>query len=122
MLNERRNDIGEIKRGDIIRVQLDDNKGSEQGGERPAVVIQNDIGNKYSPTLIVAFMTSKVKKHMPTHITCSPKDTGLPLESTILFEQIRTIDKIRVISKIGRIKENLLIAMAKPIMISFGLS
>lgn len=122
MNNNERRDIGELKWGDIIKIKLDDGKGSEQDGERPALVIQNNKGNKYSSTTIVALMTSKDKKYMPTHITCSSEDTGLPLESTILFEQIRTVDRCRIVKKMGRIRENLLKSIIKSLTITFGIS
>ena len=93
-----------FKRGDIILVNLDPVKGSEQGKTRPALIIQNDLGNKYSPTTIVAPITSKIfSKEFPTNVKINPKDSGLDRESTILLNQIRTIDNIRVIKKIGKL-------------------
>ncbi|MFH1511020.1 MAG: type II toxin-antitoxin system PemK/MazF family toxin [Candidatus Woesearchaeota archaeon] len=89
-----------VLRGDIVLVNLDPVVGSEQGKVRPAVVIQNNIGNEYSPTTIVAPITSKVfSKEFPTNVRVTPKDSGLEKESTILLNQIRTIDKSRIIKK-----------------------
>lgn len=96
----------EIKRGDIILVNLDPVIGSEQGKIRPAVVIQNDGGNKYSPTTIVAPITSKVyEKEYPTNVEIPIGHLGLTEASTILLNQIRTIDKRRIIKKIGELEE-----------------
>ena len=86
-----------VKRGDIYYADLSPVVGSEQGGIRPVLVIQNDIGNKYSPTVIAAAITSQINKaKMPTHIELAAKDYGLNKDSVILLEQIRTIDKIRL--------------------------
>ena len=85
-----------VKRGDIYYADLSPVVGSEQGGIRPVLVIQNDIGNKYSPTVIAAAITSQINKaKMPTHIELAAKDYGLNKDSVILLEQIRTIDKRR---------------------------
>ena len=91
--------IGEVKKGQIYFADLNPVKGSEQGGIRPVVIIQNDIGNRYSPTVIVAAVTARMKKKMPTHAKLS--SIGLAKESTVLLEQIRTIDKSRLLTKIG---------------------
>ena len=92
-----------VKRGDIYYADLSPVVGSEQGGIRPVLVIQNDIGNKYSPTVIAAAITSQINKaKMPTHIELAAKDYGLNKDSVILLEQIRTIDKRRLREKIGR--------------------
>ena len=94
-----------IKRGDIYLANLNPVEGSEQGGVRPVLVIQNDVANKCSPTVIVVPMTSKPKKiYLPTHIVL-PKKIGLREDSVLLFEQIRTIDKSRLISFIAPITE-----------------
>ena len=98
-----------VKRGDIYYADLSPVVGSEQGGIRPVLVIQNDIGNKYSPTVIAAAITSQINKaKMPTHIELAAKDYGLNKDSVILLEQIRTIDKRRLREKIGRIDEVLI--------------
>lgn len=89
----------EVKRGRIYLADLDPVTGSEQGGIRPVIVLQNDIGNKYSPTVIVAAITAKGKKNIPTHITVSAQ--CLPQRSTVLLEQLRTIDKSRLIEYMG---------------------
>lgn len=92
-----------VKRGDIYYADLSPVVGSEQGGIRPVLVIQNDIGNKYSPTVIAAAITSQINKaKMPTHIELAAKDYGLNKDSVILLEQIRTIDKRRLREKIDR--------------------
>ena len=97
-----------VKRGDIYYADLSPVVGSEQGGIRPVLVIQNDIGNKYSPTVIAAAITSQINKaKMPTHIELAAKDYGLNKDSVILLEQIRTIDKRRLREKIGRIDDGL---------------
>ena len=98
-----------VKRGDIYYADLSPVVGSEQGGIRPVLVIQNDIGNKYSPTVIAAAITSQINKaKMPTHIELAAKDYGLNTDSVILLEQIRTIDKRRLREKIGRIDDGLM--------------
>ncbi|MCI5997958.1 MAG: type II toxin-antitoxin system PemK/MazF family toxin [Peptoniphilaceae bacterium] len=90
-----------IKRGDIFYADLSPVVGSEQGGVRPVLVVQNDIGNKYSPTVIVAAITSQMNKvKLPTHVEVS-SEYGLPKNSVVLLEQIRTIDKKRLREKVG---------------------
>ena len=97
--------MNDIKRGEIYYADLSPVVGSEQGGIRPVVIIQNNIGNKYSPTTIVAIITSrKTKANIPTHVWVD-KDCGLPKESMIELEQIRTIDKSRLKERIGKINE-----------------
>jgi len=92
----------EIKRGSIILVNLEPVKGSEQGGVRPCLIIQNDKGNKYSPLTIIAPMTSKeFTKEFPTNVFVSKEDSGLDKDSTILLNQIKTIDKRRIIKELG---------------------
>ena len=111
-----------VKRGDIYYADLSPVVGSEQGGIRPVLVIQNDIGNKYSPTVIAAAITSQINKaKMPTHIELAAKDYGLNKDSVILLEQIRTIDKRRLREKIGRIDDGLMASVNNPLSISFGL-
>ena len=111
-----------VKRGDIYYADLSPVVGSEQGGIRPVLVIQNDIGNKYSPTVIAAAITSQINKaKMPTHIELAAKDYGLNKESVILLEQIRTIDKRRLREKIGRIDDGLMASVNNALSISFGL-
>ena len=111
-----------MKRGDIYYADLSPVVGSEQGGIRPVLVIQNDIGNKYSPTVIAAAITSQINKaKMPTHIELAAKDYGLNKHSVILLEQIRTIDKRRLREKIGRIDDGLMASVNNALSISFGL-
>lgn len=111
-----------VKRGDIYYADLSPVVGSEQGGRRPVLVIQNDIGNKYSPTVIAAAITSQINKaKMPTHIELAAKDYGLNKDSVILLEQIRTIDKRRLREKIGRIDDGLMASVNNALSISFGL-
>ena len=111
-----------VKRGDIYYADLSPVVGSEQGGIRPVLVIQNDIGNKYSPTVIAAAITSQINKaKMPTHIELAAKDYGLNKDSVILLEQIRTIDKRRLREKIGRIYDGLMASVNNALSISFGL-
>ena len=111
-----------VKTGDIYYADLSPVVGSEQGGIRPVLVIQNDIGNKYSPTVIAAAITSQINKaKMPTHIELAAKDYGLNKDSVILLEQIRTIDKRRLREKIGRIDDGLMASVNNALSISFGL-
>lgn len=110
----------EVQRGDIVLVNLGKGFGSEQGGIRPALVLQNDIGNIHSPTTIIAPITTKHKRIIPTHYWIKPtKNTGLKTTSLILFEQIRVIDKKRIITKIGHI--NISPRMEKKIKLSLSL-
>lgn len=93
-----------IKRGELYYADLSPAIGSEQGGIRPVLIVQNDIGNKFSPTTIVVNITSKEKKPIPTHISIhKSKENGLKVDSTILLEQLRTIDKCRIKEKIGQL-------------------
>lgn len=90
-----------VKRGDIFYADLSPVVGSEQGGVRPVLVVQNDVGNKYSPTVIIAAITSQMNKvKLPTHVEVSA-EFGLPKNSVVLLEQIRTIDKKRLREKVG---------------------
>ena len=110
-----------IKRGDLYYADLSPVVGSEQGGVRPVLVVQNDIGNKYSPTIIAAAITSKLNKaRMPTHIEVSAKEYGLDKDSVILLEQIRTIDKSRLKEKIGELGEYKMNQVNRAMMISLG--
>ena len=111
-----------IKRGDILLVNLDPVKGSEQGMIRSVLVIQNDISNEYSPTTIIAPITSKVyKKEYPTNVQISLKESGLKLESTVLFNQIRTIDKSRILRRLGQLAPELMRKADLAIKASLGL-
>jgi len=111
-----------IKRGEIYLVDLGDHIGSEQGGIRPAIILQNDIGNKYSSTTLICPLTSKVKKQMPTHVPLTPSDCGIKKDSTALCEQITVIDKELLMKKIGEIhSNNTILEINKKIMISLGI-
>ncbi|MBP3359470.1 MAG: type II toxin-antitoxin system PemK/MazF family toxin [Clostridia bacterium] len=112
-----------VKRGDIYYADLSPVVGSEQGGIRPVLIIQNDVGNKFSPTVIAAAITSKINKaKMPTHIELSAKDYGLNKDSVILTEQIRTLDKRRLKERIGKLDGELMDKVDEALSISFGLS
>lgn len=112
----------EIKRGDLFYADLSPVVGSEQGGVRPVLIIQNDIGNKYSPTVIVAAITSQINKaKLPTHIEISANEYGLNKDSVILLEQIRTIDKKRLREKIGNLDENIMSKIDNGLQVSLGL-
>ena len=112
-----------IKRGDMFYADLSPVVGSEQGGIRPVVIIQNDLGNKYSPTVIAAAITSQTNKNrLPTHIEIEAETEGLKSNSVILTEQIRTIDKSRLKEKIGHINdENVMNKINSALGVSFGL-
>lgn len=111
-----------VKRGDIYYADLSPVVGSEQGGVRPVLIVQNDIGNKYSPTVIAAAITSQINKaKMPTHIEISATDYGLNKDSVILLEQVRTIDKRRLREKIGHLDDPLMDSVNNALSVSFGL-
>ena len=112
-----------VKRGDMFYADLSPVIGSEQGGIRPVLVIQNDTGNKYSPTVIVSAIASQLNKSkLPTHIELDSKEFGLKSDSVVLTEQIRTIDKSRLKEKIGHIKDDKIMnRINSAIGISFGL-
>lgn len=111
-----------IKRGDIYYADLSPVIGSEQGGLRPVLIVQNDIGNRYSPTVIAAAITSRMtKSKLPTHIDINADNVGLAKDSVILLEQIRTIDKTRLKEKMGHLDDNLMQNVNNAITVSFGL-
>ena len=111
-----------IRRGDIYYADLSPVVGSEQVGLRPVLIVQNDIGNKYSPTVIAAAITSKMSKaKLPTHIDIYAKDVGLQKNSVILLEQIRTLDKRRLKEKMGHLDDAMMHHVNTAIAISFGL-
>lgn len=110
-----------IKRGDIFYADLSPVVGSEQGGIRPILIVQNDVGNKYSPTIIASAITSQLTKaKLPTHIEVQSGRFGLPRDSVILLEQIRTLDKRRLKSKIGSLDERTMNAVNRALLISLG--
>lgn len=112
-----------VRRGDIYYADLSPVVGSEQGGLRPVLIIQNDVGNRYSPTVIAAAITSRTSKNkMPTHIEVYAERTGLAKDSVILLEQIRTLDKTRLREKMGHLDEPAMDRVNAAISVSFGLS
>ena len=112
-----------IKRGDMFYADLSPVVGSEQGGIRPVIIIQNDLGNKYSPTVIAAAITSQLgKTRLPTHIKIGSQNVGLKTDSVVLAEQVRTIDKSRLKEKIGHIEDkNLMNKINSALGVSIGL-
>ncbi len=111
-----------VRRGDIYYADLSPVIGSEQGGIRPVLIVQNDVGNKYSPTVIAAAITSRVSKSkLPTHIEVYADKYGLARDSVILLEQIRTLDKKRLKEKMGHLDEDVMIRVNDAITVSFGL-
>ena len=111
-----------IKRGEYYYADLSPSQGSEQGGRRPVVVIQNDVGNFYSPTVIVAVITSKPKKQLPTHIPLRADTSALPKDSIILLEQLRTIDKKRLGRYIGTLNPGTMQQLDHAMLVSLGLT
>ena len=110
-----------IKRGEIYYADLNPVVGSEQGGIRPIIVLQNDVGNKYSPTVIAAATTSRLTKaKLPTHIELTRQDSPLPKDSVVLLEQIRTIDKSRIKEKIGELSPDLMERINNALIVSLG--
>lgn len=111
-----------VKRGDIYFADLSPVVGSEQGGMRPVLIVQNDTGNKHSPTVIAAAITSQTgKARLPTHIELNANSVGLSRSSVILLEQIRTIDKSRLRERMGRLDEATMTAVDNALAVSFGL-
>jgi mRNA interferase MazF len=118
-MNQKNSDV---QRGDIFYADLNPVVGSEQGGVRPVLVIQNDVGNKYSPTVIAAAITSQPKKHsMPTHVDVA-QQYGFSEDSMVMLEQIRTIDKSRLDIFVGRLDKNVMKKIDEALEISVGLS
>jgi len=112
-----------VKRGDIYYADLSPVVGSEQGGLRPVLIVQNDVGNKYSPTVIAAAITSQVSKNrLPTHIDVLADSFGLAKDSVILLEQIRTIDKSRLRERMGKLDSGTMSAVDNALAVSFGLT
>ena len=112
-----------VKRGDIFYADLSPVVGSEQGGVRPVLIVQNDTGNRHSPTVIAAAITSQTgKARLPTHISVSPLSCGLPKQSIILLEQVRTLDKQRLRQRMGQVDSDVMERVDAAIAVSFGLS
>lgn len=112
-----------ILRGQIYYADLDPSLGSEQGGVRPVLVIQNDIGNRHSPTLIVAAITGRLyaKHNLPTHLLI-PCSVGLKTDSIVLLEQIRTIDKMRLLRYVGKVDDEMMEVIDKGLFVSLGIT
>lgn len=112
-----------VKRGDIFYADLSPVVGSEQGGIRPVLIVQNDMGNRYSPTVICAAITSQINKaKLPTHIEIDSHNCTLVKDSVVLLEQVRTIDKKRLREKICRLNEDLMKKVDKSLLVSMGLN
>lgn len=111
-----------VKRGDIYYADLSPVVGSEQGGLRPVLIVQNDVGNKFSPTVIAAAITSqKYKTNLPTHIQVHADECGLARDSIVLLEQVRTLDKRRLKEKMGNLDSEDMLRVNKALFVSFGL-
>ena len=111
-----------VKRGDIYYADLSPVVGSEQGGVRPVLIVQNDVGNKYSPTVIAAAITSQQEKsRLPTHISVNGNQCGLSKDSVVLLERVRTIDKQRLKERMGNLSTNDMNKINKALTVSFGL-
>jgi len=112
----------QVKRGEIFFASLNPVQGSEQGGIRPVLVVQNDVGNQYSPTTIVAAITSQVdKSRLPTHVKIGGAESGLKRDSLVLTEQIRTIDKARLQQKISELSPGAMSRVDQALAVSFHL-
>ena len=111
-----------IKRGDSYYADLNPAVGSEQGGIRPVLVVQNDVGNCYSPTIIIAVLTSKSKKKLPTHISIHSGEGNIAMDSTVLLEQLRTIDKFRLQKYVGSISGETMDRIDRAMLVSLGLN
>lgn len=112
-----------IRRGEIYYADLSPVVGSEQGGVRPVLIVQNDVGNRYSPTVIAAAITSQREKtKLPTHIELAAENSGLQKNSIVLLEQIRTLDKKRLKEKMGRLDESAMDKIDNALSVSFGLT
>ena len=112
----------EVHRGEVFYADLSPVVGSEQGGVRPVLIVQNEIGNRHSPTVIAAAITSRLDKaRLPTHINIRAADTGLAKDSVVLLEQIRTLDKHRLRERMGRVDGAVMERVDDAIAVSFGL-
>ncbi|HHX26783.1 MAG TPA: type II toxin-antitoxin system PemK/MazF family toxin [Firmicutes bacterium] len=113
----------ELRRGDIYYADLNPVIGSEQGGTRPVLILQNDIGNRYSPTTIIAAITSRIRKaKLPTHVELPTEQSRLPQDSVALLEQLRTIDRQRLTEKISHLDSSIMEQVDKALEISLGLT
>jgi mRNA interferase MazF len=117
------NSLFSVKRGEVYFADIGEGIGSEQSGVRPVLILQNDVGNKHSPTTIVALMTSSFKKlSLPVHLLLKKEKSLLPSDSIILLEQIRTIDKQRLIRKISQLDEDKMTEINQALSISMGIT
>ena len=114
-------DMKNVKRGDIYYADLSPVVGCEQGGTRPVLIVQNNVGNYHSPTVIVAILTSKTKKKLPTHISVDSGEGNLSVSSTVLLEQLRTIDKDRLQRYIGSVSDEKMNEVDQAMLVSLGL-
>ena len=114
--------VHSVYRGDILYADLEPVIGSEHGGVRPVLVIQNDIGNRHSPTVIVAVITSRIKRRQPTHVNLNGRQCGLHSDSTIMLEQLRTLDKQRLLGYAGSVGKAKMKEVDKALEISIGTS
>ena len=121
MENNLKKEKNDIKRGQVWYVNLENGVGSEQSGRRPCLIIQNNTGNRFSPTVVVAVLTTKLDKHnLPTHALLS-EQSGLPKRSIVLLEQLKTIDKRRIKQYITSLTRNDLLKVDRALMVSLGL-
>lgn len=112
----------QVRRGDVFFADLSPVVGSEQGGVRPVLVIQNDIGNRYSPTVIIAAITSQIDKaKLPTHVELKAAEHGIERDSVVLLEQIRTIDKRRLRERVAHVDGDVMARVDEALLISLGL-
>lgn len=109
-----------MKRGDIYRADLDPVVGSEQGGVRPVVIIQNDTGNLHSPTVIVAAVTTRAKPRLPVHVHITAAESGLQRDSVVLLEQVRTLEKTRLTRYLGTLGEDAMQRIDRALGLSLG--
>ena len=115
--------MNNIRRGDIYYADLSPVVGSEQGGLRPVLIIQNDVGNRYSPTVIAAAITSRMSKtRLPTHIDIFADRAGLAKDSVVLLEQVRTLDKKRLRERMGHLDDGVMREVNSALAVSFGIS
>lgn len=115
--------MNNIKRGDIFFADLGKPDGSRQGGNRPVVIVQNDIGNKYSPTVLVAPLTSRLHKHnLPTHVLVTSKEPGVERNSIIMMEQVQTLDKSHLQHHLGSLSSEAMLKVNQALSVSFGIS
>ena len=122
MYNERNDFKVLVKRGEIYYADLSPVVGSEQGGVRPVLIVQNDVGNRHSPTVIAAAITSqKEKSKLPTHISLNASSCGLAKDSVVLLEQVRTLDKRRLKERMGELDSDAMSQVNNALSVSFGL-